>query len=380
SYVDGHDGDVKQLTQKETDHVVDVCYQCRLCYGKCPYTQAENHPFNLDFPRLMLRHKAVKTKKKGEGWRNRLLTDPDLLGRMGGLSAGPANFFNRLAPVRWIVEKVLGVHRHKRLPLFYRQTFAAWFKKNRGRFQVAAPQGKVVIFPTCFVNYNQPGIGKAAVEVFTKNGYQVEVAYKHCCGMPALDGGNIPRARAMAQKNNRFLLPFVRRGYQVVALNPTCSLMMRREYPELLGEEGHELAAQVFDAAEFLNKARKAGLLAGEVSQPPGEVVYHASCHLRAQNVGLPGRDLIRAAGGSVTPVTECSGHDGTWAMKREYFALSLTAGEKAFSGVKAAPRAVVVSDCPLAAIQIEQATGRRVVHTMEVLAQAYQKTSVQKP
>jgi glycerol-3-phosphate dehydrogenase subunit C len=375
--VDQYDGDVLKLTQAQSDYVVDTCYQCKLCYIKCPYTPDDGHEFKLDFPRLMQRAKAIRTKKHGVKLRERLLGSPDLLGKLAGLTPWLANLANKIKPNRWLLEKILGVHRHKLLPSFHGETFMGWFKKNRARYTLNGDNGKAVYFPTCFVNYNNPDVGKAAIDVLARNKVTVECSYEHCCGMPALDGGDVTTAQKLARSNIAALLPWVRKGYKVLATNPTCSMMMRKEYVDLVGgEDAKALSAAVMDPNEFLNTLRKEGKLDKNFKSSPGKVAYHVPCHLRAQNIGYRSRDMMEAVPGTeVDLVTECCSHDGTWAMKTEWFEMSLQAGKKAFDGMKSAAgdKGIMTTDCPLAAIQFEQATGVKPMHPLQVLARAYQ-------
>ncbi|HKJ00260.1 MAG TPA: anaerobic glycerol-3-phosphate dehydrogenase subunit C [bacterium] len=381
-FVDAYDGDVLKLTQAETDTVIDTCYQCKICYVKCPYTPDDGHEFQLDFPRLMARAKAIRVRGKGLALRERLLGNPDLLGRLAGLTPWLANLANRVAPNRWLLEKLLGVHRHKLLPAFHGQTFLRWFRRNKGKLKLDGDKGKVFYFPTCFVNYNNPEIGKAAVRVFARNGLTVACDYKQCCGMPALDGGDVATAQRMARANIEQLMPYVREGYSVLVTNPTCSMMMRKEYPELVeGEDAKALAAAVRDPNEYLNEMRRDGRLDTGFRSTPGKVRYHVPCHLRAQNIGYRSRDMMRSIGGGteVELVAECCGHDGTWAMKREYFEMSLESGRKAFEGMQA-EEGLLTTDCPLAAIQFEQATGTRPLHPLQVLDRAYREDGFATP
>ncbi|HUJ74459.1 MAG TPA: heterodisulfide reductase-related iron-sulfur binding cluster, partial [bacterium] len=371
--VDGHGGDVLQLTDEESRRVVDVCYQCKLCYIKCPYTPDDGHEFKLDFPRLMQRAKAVRVKQRGLALRERLLGNPDLLGTLTRPVAWLANWSNRQGLARWLLERILGVHRHKLLPEFHTQTFRAWFARNKSRFDLAGGNGKVFYHPTCAVNYNNPQVGQAAIEVLAQNRVTVQCDYRQCCGMPALDGGNVAGAQRLARANLAQLMPWVRQGYKVLLTNPTCTLMMRREYPDLVGgEDAQALAQAVMDPNEFLNTLRRAGTLDKGFLTSPGRVAYHVPCHLRAQNIGYRSRDMMEAiAGTEVELVTECCGHDGTWAMKKEYFELSLQSGRKAFDGLRAAAeveagrQSLMATDCPLAAIQIKQATGQTPLHPL---------------
>ena len=382
--VDRHDG-VRAVPEATRLEVVDQCFQCKLCYTNCPYTDAEGHAFKLDFPRLMLRANAVRRRERGIPLRERLLADPDRLGRLGTLVPGLANWANRFRPNRILMEKMAGIHRDKLLPRFERPTFQAWLSRRTGGGEQGA-EGKhpVVLFSTCFVNWNRPAVGKAAFEVLVHNECSVSCPDVNCCGMPALDGGDVEFARKQAKRNVDLLLPYVERGAKIAVINPTCSLMMRQEYPELLrGADGgrrdeatRKVAEAVRDVSEFLNELRQAGRFKEDFrSTPAGAVAYHAPCHLRMQNVGFRGRDLMRRIPG-VEPrtVAECCGHDGTWAMKREHFDQSLQNGRKAFDGMSEAGAEVWATDCPLAAIQFEQACGRKALHPVEILARAYRE------
>ena len=274
-----------------------------------------------------------------------------------------------------LLEKILGVHRRKLLPNFHGQTFMAWFKRNKGRHALNGDNGKVFYFPTCFVNYNEPEIGKAAIRVFEKNNLTVESGYQQCCGMPLLDGGDVEGAQKAARKNIAHLLPFVRQGHKILVNNPTCSMMMRKEYPKLVGGEAAQaLAEAVRDPNEFLNELHQAGKLNQDFKSTPGRINYHVPCHLRAQNIGYRSRDMMRRIGGTeIELVAECCGHDGTWAMKTEFFDLSLESGKKAFDGMKTGEsEACLATDCPLAAIQFEQALGIKPLHPLQVLDKAY--------
>jgi len=383
--VDRYDGDVLQLTPKEIDWVVDTCFQCKVCYVKCPYTPGDDHEFQLDFPRLLQRAKAVRVRRKGMALRERLLGKPDLLGKLAGLVPFLANLGNRIGLNRLLMQWVLGVHRHKLLPDFHGETFMGWFRKHRDALNLSGGNGKVVYYPTCFVNYNEPEIGKAAMNVFAKNDLTVTCEYEQCCGMPVLDGGDVEAAQRQARANIALLLPYVREGHTILVNNPTCSMMMRKEYPELVDDPGAaELAAAVQDPNEYLNTLRREGRLNTDYKSTPGKVRYHVPCHLRAQNIGYKSRDMMRniSPETEVELVAECCGHDGTWAMKTEFFEMSLDTGKKAFDGMKgpSGEEGVMATDCPLAAIQFEQATGTRPLHPLQVLDRAYREDGFATP
>lgn len=371
------------LPEARRHAILDACLQCKLCYVNCPYTEAEGHAFQLDMPRLLLRANAVRRRHHGLPLRERLLGHPDRLGKLGTLLPALANWANTWRPHRLLVERLLGLHRDKLLPRFARSTFATWFRQHTaGAEETATGTHPVVLFATCFTNYHKPALGQAAYTVLTHNQCRVACPALECCGMPALDGGDVARARQHARANVARLLPYVERGYQIAVINPTCSLMLKQEYPTLLDhrqhpqlvEGAHRVAAATHDVNAYVFALRQAGHFREDFrSTPHGPVAYHVPCHLRVQHSGCRGRDLLRRIPG-VQPmlVAECSGHDGTWAMKQEHFAAALHHGQKAFDGMRATGAALWVSDCPLAALQFEQACGQTALHPMEVLARAY--------
>ena len=382
--VDEHGG-VRRIPDTTRRQIVDECFQCKLCYTQCPYTEAEGHEFKLDFPRLIMRTKAVQRREEGIPLRDKLLSDPDRLGALGTFTPKLANWANTLRPNRVLMEKIGGIHRDKLLPMFEEQTFASWFREQTGGAdETSSGTHKVVLFATCFVNYNRNETGKAAYRVLTHNDCRVACPTTECCGMPALDAGDIRGAQAKARRNVRTLLPWVERGYAIAVINPTCSLTMRQEYLELLDDPNDPdtaaaakaVAAATRDLSEYLFELKQAGAFKEDfLSSPNGTVAYHAPCHLRMQNKGFRGRDLIRRIPG-VKPklVTECCGHDGTWAMKTENFPLAMQNGEKAFAGMKEADAEVWATDCPLAAVQFQQACGKRPLHPVELLDRAYRR------
>jgi Fe-S oxidoreductase len=377
--IDAREGDVRSVETAEAERVLDTCFQCKLCEVNCPYTVRDSHPFRLDFPKLVHRQRAVRTRARRPPLRDRVLAHPDATARLARASFGLANVMNRLRPNRWLLEKVLGIHRDKWLPRFAATTFEAWARRSRRLAD--APGGEAVLFQTCYVQNNEPGIGADTIEVLERSRVDVRCAAGlRCCGMPAWEKGDLDAVQAAAAHNLRILEPFVARGAKVLAINPTCSMMLRREYPTLVAAADRAAAARVaaatMDPCEFLWSIREEPRFNTAFrSAPEGPIAYHAPCHLRAQAVGYRARDLLRKIPGA-TPVvvTECSGHDGTYAMTTEGFEPSRRIGGKAFAGMQAAAASVWATDCPLAALQFSQHAGVQALHPMTVLARAYRE------
>jgi glycerol-3-phosphate dehydrogenase subunit C len=347
-----------------------------LCEVQCPYTPRDGHEFQLDFPRLVHRYNAQRARREGVSLRDRLLGDPDKAGTMARASLGVANVMNRVSAHRWFMEKTLGIHRDKLLPDFAGETFEQW-AKGEGLVREKAG-GEVVLFQTCYVQNNEPQIGKDTVEVLAQNQVDVRCASGLvCCGMPAWEKGDLTELQRRASINLGLLEPFVDRGAKVIAINPTCSMMLRQDYPALVAPEDRERATKVAqavrDPSEFLWSLRKEERFNEAFGDVPAKVAYHAPCHLRAQSIGFKGRDLIRKAGAEVTTVMECCGHDGTYAMKVESFESSARIGKRALDGIREDAQATTwVTDCPLAALQFEQHAGQKPLHPMSLLAKSY--------
>ncbi|MCH9682282.1 MAG: 4Fe-4S dicluster domain-containing protein [Deltaproteobacteria bacterium] len=374
---DKYDGNVRKLTADDTRHVMNGCFQCKLCEVQCPYTPRDGHEFQLDFPKLVHRYQAIERRKRWGTMQDKLLADPDFAGKAARASGGMVNSMNRVRLHRWFMEKVLGVHRDKLLPDFARETFESW--ADAQGLTKEGPGGEVVLFQTCFVQHNEPQIGRDTVEVMQRNGVDLRCAKGlQCCGMPAWERGDLAGLRSKAHASLDVLMPYVEAGAKVLAINPTCSMMLRREWPELLEgkdrERAQALAEATMDPSEFLWSIRNEERFNTEfASSPEGPVAYHAPCHLRTQGVGFKGRDLLRKLPG-VKPqlVMECCGHDGTHAMMVHGFEPSQRVGKAAFEGMKDADAQWWATDCPLAAIQFEQHAGRKPLHPMSLLAKAY--------
>ena len=294
------------------------------------------------------------------------------------MTASLANWGNENALNRKLIESAIGIHKDKKLPTFAAQTFAAQFDSKRKAPQ-GEPAAKLAFFSTCYVNYNQPEIGADTLEVMARNNIDVVFAYDRCCGMPLWHNGDMDGAIEAAKHNVAYLLPFVDAGRMVIATNPTCSQMLRVEYPRLLGsEDAKKVAAQTMDPMEFLARLAGEGRLNKNFQTSAGNLSYHIPCHLRAQNVGYKTRDVLSLLPDTkVKVVEECSGHDGTWAMKKENFQQSLKWGSGAFEQMAEGDPKVTCSDCPLAAIQIEQGNGRRPLNPMQILAKSYRGEAI---
>ena len=367
--VDATPDEVAGVAAAGFDAVNELCFHCRLCFNHCPYTPP--HEWDVDFPALMRRQQVARAARDGVPLARRLITRTDWIGRVSSLAAPLANLANRNRLVRLAMEKTLGIHRDWVLPTYFSETLRRWFRRRGARGDGSA--GRVVLFATCSVEYSDPEAGRAAVEVLERSGVRVDVHYERCCGMPFTDTGDLETARRFAERNVAELVRFVDEGAHVVVPGPSCSLLIRSEYPKLVpGEASRRVAAATRDLMEHLYHLAREKKLDRAFREPLGRVAYHAPCHLRAQNVGLRARDLLRLAGAEVEVIEACSGVDGTWGMQARFHEASLGVARKLLRGIEAASPDHVATDCPLAALRIQEGLGLRAVHPVVLLRRAY--------
>jgi glycerol-3-phosphate dehydrogenase subunit C len=370
------DGEADRLPAKDLDEFSDLCYECKLCIPHCPYYPP--HRWEVDIPRVVLRDRASRVKHAGgTGLRERILSSADAVGKLSAVAAPLVNSLNESPFARVLLEKALGVHRDRLLPAFAGETFLAWWERRGGATRPsdrAPARDRVALFVTCSCNYNVPEVARAAVAVLEKNGCEVVVPEQRCCGMPYLESGDVDSARECQLRNVDAFLPLVRAGYTVVAPGPTCSLMLKKEYPVLGGDgDAAAVAGATLDLCEYLMRRHAEGRLVLDFGRRPGKVLYQVPCHLKVQDIGFKSRDLLALIpGADVVTVEACTGHDGTWSMKKEYFPISMEIGQAVFERVKGERPDAVSTDCPLAGIQIRQGTGRTAKHPIQIFAEAY--------
>jgi len=363
--------------------VVDHCYLCDLCFMvKCPYVPP--HPWNVDFPQLMLRAKAVGRRRKPPSFRDRMLTSTDAVGRIAGIPivAEVVNAANRSPTMRKLLERTLHVDPSAPLPRFYarggRRRVKSLLSRPPAVQATAETQGQVALFATCYGNRNQPQLLEDLVTVFQHNGIAVTLPrQERCCGMPKLELGDFESIEQMMRVNVPELDQLVQQGYDLVAPIPSCVLMFKQELPRLFPQQEavQRVASRTFDPFEYLMLRHKAGLLRTDFKQALGRVSYHVPCHLRVQNIGLKTRDLLRLVPGTTLDVIErCSGHDGTYAVKSEFRAASLQIGRPVMQRIEASASDHYSSDCPMAAAQIASglSTPRTAAHPLRLLRMAY--------
>ncbi len=356
------------MTPAERREVVDLCYQCKLCYNHCPYHPP--HDWEIDFPRLMTRAKLVQAREDGIPLNERVGARQDAMGRISCRTAPLTNAAFRNRALRILMEKATGIDRRWKMPEYQSKPFS---ERLRGRPVPADARDRVILFTTCFVEYSEAQTAWAALQVLEHNGIAVEGGYEACCGAPFLHGGDLENARRNARKVVSQLAPRIREGVKIVVPGPTCSLQLKQEYPELLGsEDARRVAENTLDLGEYIFGVAAAKKLDREFPKRLGRVAYHLPCHLKAQNIGFRSKQILGLAADEVVMVEACSGVDGTWGMKSRFYDESLKICEGLIRGIEAAQPDHIATDCPLSALRIEEVMGRPAVHPLVLLRDAY--------
>jgi len=377
-------GELDSVSSDAFGPVIDACTLCDLCFmTKCPYVPP--HSFDLDFPHLMLRARAIDHKKGEVALADRQLAKTDFNGAIATTIAPIANWATARGNslTRPLLEMATGLDRDAELPKYASKTFVSQ-AKSAPPINLAAPAygRKAVIYATCFDNYNDTAVGVAARAVLARNGVETEVVHPHCCGMPMLEQGNIAEVAKSAAIVSAALKPWIEKGYDVIALVPSCALMMKFEWPLISpdSEDVKLLARATFDLSEFIVDIAKKHGLADGLNPVPGGVTLHMSCHSRAQNMGQKGAEMLRLIPEADVKVIErCSGHGGAWGFKKGNFETALKVGKPVAQQAKDAGKGFVTSECPLAGVHIGQGVEKLggpkpeiVRHPVQILARAY--------
>ena len=367
--------------------VVDQCYLCDMCYmSKCPYVPP--HEWNVDFPHLMLRAKAVRFKEQGASFRDRTLTSTDGVAKMASIPVVDitVNALNQNNTFRKVLESTFGVHHQAPVPRYHSNTLRKRVKDFSNTVvptAVNSTTGKVAFYATCYGNYNAPELGDAFFKVFQHNNIHIELVPKEqCCGMPKLELGDLEAVKRAKEANIPVLANLVDRGYDLIAPVPSCVLMYKQEIPLLFPDDEAVKKVQqaFFDPFEYLWLRHKGNALNLDFKNSLGDISYQVACHLRVQNIGLKTRDVLNLVPGTTVQAQErCSGHDGTYAVKKETHEKSVKIARPVVRKVDQQISASggethFASDCPMAAVHIANLSEQvdKPEHPMSLLQMAY--------
>jgi glycerol-3-phosphate dehydrogenase subunit C len=381
-------GELDSVASTDFKPVIDACTLCDMCFMvSCPYVPP--HEFNIDFPHLMLRHRAAELKQGKGDRRVAELTKTDRNGKLAGLAPGLVNWASDIGNslTRPVMEKLAGVHRQADLPKFHGKTFALRAKQAPPQINGQAPAHgrKAVLYATCFVNYNNPAIGEAALHVLARNGVETEVVYPSCCGMPQLEQGDIAKVADNARRISAEMASWIDKGYDVIALTPSCALMLKFEWPLILPGDAavKRLSEAAYDITEYVVEIAKSDGLAEGLKPLDGGVALHMACHARAQNIGAKAAEMLRLIPeAEVTVIDRCSGHGGSWGMMKDNFETAIKVGRTAARQAVKSGKTYLASECPLAGMHLLQgmerldgggeAAPRDSQHPIELFARAY--------
>ncbi|MHB1664381.1 MAG: heterodisulfide reductase-related iron-sulfur binding cluster [bacterium] len=422
--VDNKDNDINALTDNELTNPLDLCFYCKQCYFKCPFTPP--HEWRLDFPHLALRYKVFRFKKEGAKIQDKLLLDTDKMGKRSVPLSPVINKLNNFPLFRSLLEPLMGIDKRAKVPSFNKITFKKWFYDNYKKPSSSSGysdtsnsnplktinnsydeidneinneinpkinnndksnnsvntnnnntnnSAKVVLFYTCMINYNFLDRGIALIKVLEKNGINIELPDVQCCGIPYYDIGDIESSIQKAKFNVKSLKKYVDEGYDIIVPVPTCAMQIKHEYPLLLPDDDDVIAVanKTYDVNEYLFHLYKNGKFNMDFKKPMGKIVYHISCHLKSLNVGYKALSLLKLIPQTeITVIEKCSGHDGTFGVKKKTFDYAVNVGKSLFEDINSTDADYYVSDCPLASDQIEMGTGKKVMHPLEILYKSY--------
>ena len=376
--------EVDGVAQQDYWKVVDQCYLCDLCYQtKCPYIPP--HEWNIDFPHLMLRAKSVNFRQSRVTSSEKILSSTDAVGKLAGIPivVNLVNGANETKPMRRVLDKVLGVHPEAGIPVYHSKTLR---KRMQGLPTQPIPEstttekttGKVVIFATCYGNYNAPNLGEDLIKVLKHNQIPVTlVKREQCCGMPKLELGDLQSVAKAKENNIPHLATMVDAGWDIMAPVPSCVLMFRQELPLMFPEDDQvqKVANAIFDPFEYLMLRHRGGLLNTAFKQSLGKIAYHVACHQRVQKIGLQTKACLQLVPDTeVTAIERCSGHNGTYGVKSKSYNIAKKLLQPTVKKVTQLDADHYGSDCPMAGKFIEHglADGSTTSHPISLLRKAY--------
>ena len=374
--------EVDGVAKSDYQKVVDQCYLCDLCYQtKCPYIPP--HQWNIDFPHLMLRAKAVKFRQVGAPAAARLLSSTTLVGKLASIPVvvEAVNWGNKNKTLRGAMEKTLGVHRDAKVPEYHAPTALKKIKHDdsgAGAEAAGPTRGKVAVFVTCYGNHNHPQMVEDLVAVFRHNDIAVKlIRNNQCCGMPKLELGDLDSVAAYKKKNLPTLAAAVDDGWDIVAPIPSCVLMFKQELPLMFADDAavQQVKRAIFDPFEYLMHRQQAGLLKRDFKQELGTITWQAACHQRVQNIGPKTKHVLELVPNTaVTAIERCSGHDGTYGVKKDTYALARKIAKPVENRVKQTQSKHFTSDCVMAGAHITHglADGSEAKHPISLLREAY--------
>jgi len=375
--------EVDGVDKKDYWKIVDQCYMCDLCYlTKCPYVPP--HEWNVDFPHLMLRAKAIKYKKGDVKFRDKVITSTDSIGQIASIPivANIVNAINTNEHMRSLVQSALEIHPDAKLPKYHSNTLSKRVAEHSADLSdvkaTKTTTGKVAIFGTCYGEYNEPHLGEDLIKILEHNGIAATVIPNtKCCGMPKLELGDLDTVEELKDHNIPLMAKMVLDGWDIITPVPSCTLQFKQELPLMFPQAVtvQKIKNSMFDPFEYLMLRHKEGLLKTDFKNSLGKVAYHVACHQRVQRIGLKTREVLSLIHDTeISTIERCSGHDGTYALKQEYHDDSMKICRPVVNKVKQAEADVYTSDCAMAGHHIASGLndGSEPIHPISLVRQAY--------
>jgi glycerol-3-phosphate dehydrogenase subunit C len=362
--------------------VTEQCYLCDLCYQtKCPYTPP--HPWNVDFPHLMLRAKTVAFERDGVPLSAKILSNTRMVGKLASIPVvvQTINAANQNKLARKLLEKTMGVDAEARVPSYQTPSARKRLKALDGTGEArpaGRTRGKLAIFATCYCDYCDPVVVEDLAAVLTHNAIPTQlVEQESCCGMPKFELGDLQTVKKYKERNIPVLAKMAREGWDFTAAIPSCVLMFKQELPLMFPDDAEVALVRdrFFDPFEYLIERHKAGLLATDFTQSLGKVAWQVPCHQRVQKIGPKTRDILQLVPDTeVITIERCSGHDGTYGVKHATYALSRKLAKPVENRVAQAQADHFTSDCPMAGNHIAHGLGDKPAaeHPLSLLRKAY--------
>ena len=348
------------------DAIIDLCYDCKLCVAACP--------FDKDLPHDLLMVKSENAAIRGRSLIGTLFSQLGRVQVWGSRLSPFVNFLLQNPVSRRLLERVVGLHRQRIMPIFYRKTFQSWFKSRKKERPARTSGRKVAYFHGCFTNYHRPEEGIAAVRILEKNGITVVLPKQVCCGLPRVSEGDLEGFRNY-DRNVSYLEPWIDAGYDIVVTSVPCSLTLKKEVPKYSGSPAAvKVASRTYDISEYLLKLLRENELVLPDREVRESIAYHVACHLKAQEMGYPGYELLKLVPGVTRQLIDrgCCGLAGTSGYHKEGFDLAQKIGAPMIESVASSRATLAASDCPKCNIQIRQGTGVAAVHPLEIFVRGY--------
>ena len=362
----GPDGERLRLKQPDFyDNALKYCMNCKRCEVACPS--------NVRIGDIIQAARIKYGPQRNTSLRNFVLSNTDLVGSLATPFAPIVNSAVALKPVRYVMDKVMAIDHRRVFPKYAHGTFTSWYRKHAAAAQAVYAK-QVAYFHGCYVNYNNPQLGKDLIRIMNALGYGVQLLDKEkCCGVALISNGLYKQARRQAETNLASIRRAVSdRGLTVLATSSTCTFTLRDEYPHLLEMKNDDVRDRVELATRYLYRliTEQGARLRFREDAAPLRVAYHTPCHMEKMGWAYYSIELLRMIPGVEVTVldSQCCGIAGTYGFKKEKHDISMRVGAELFEAVRGSRAEIVATECGTCRLQIQSATGVECLHPVSVI------------